>query len=214
MADFGLHKRVRRALATDTLVPWDADATYHGNDYEKSYYGGNQYCLYLGVGAAEGGDGRGVCASDSAASVGSVRGAARQQKQQQPAKGQAQQDQQQLEQQRALLAMAGPELVTQLLKTDSASLHRSFAAARSGRGAPGLQRKVSAVQALDKSVRAGSAYNSASGAKGVNGGGGAHGEIVAAPAHNTLAPGVIAELQEISTRNSGKFIDGTQRVSP
>lgn len=43
LSDFGLHKRVRRMLTSGTLVSWTADASYHGAEYERSYYGGNNY---------------------------------------------------------------------------------------------------------------------------------------------------------------------------
>jgi serine/threonine protein kinase len=43
LADFGLHKRVRRVAASGALVAWDQEVTYHGDQFEKSYYGGRLY---------------------------------------------------------------------------------------------------------------------------------------------------------------------------
>lgn len=52
LADFGLHKRVRRMVASGTLVPWNQETTYHGIDYERSYYGGNMYLVKSAVSVA------------------------------------------------------------------------------------------------------------------------------------------------------------------
>lgn len=43
LADFGLHKRVRRMINNNMAVPWTQDATYHGIEYERSFYGGQLY---------------------------------------------------------------------------------------------------------------------------------------------------------------------------
>eukprot|EP00775_Hariotina_reticulata_P010407 gene10407-10565_t len=43
LADFGLHKRVRKLVSSGSLVAWNQETTYHGNDFERSYYGGNLY---------------------------------------------------------------------------------------------------------------------------------------------------------------------------
>jgi hypothetical protein len=43
LADFGLHKRVRRLVSSGALVAWNQDTTYRGADYEPSFYGGNLY---------------------------------------------------------------------------------------------------------------------------------------------------------------------------
>jgi DNA polymerase IIIc chi subunit len=43
LADFGLHKRVRRLVSSGALVAWNQDTTYRGAEYEPSFYGGNLY---------------------------------------------------------------------------------------------------------------------------------------------------------------------------
>jgi hypothetical protein len=43
LADFGLHKRVRKMVSSGALVPWSQETTYRGLEYEPSYYGGNLY---------------------------------------------------------------------------------------------------------------------------------------------------------------------------
>jgi hypothetical protein len=43
LADFGLHKRVRRLVSSGALVAWNQDTTYRGIEFEPSFYGGNLY---------------------------------------------------------------------------------------------------------------------------------------------------------------------------
>jgi hypothetical protein len=45
LADFGLHKRVRKMTTSGALVAWNQETTYHGGDYEKSFYGGKLYLV-------------------------------------------------------------------------------------------------------------------------------------------------------------------------
>jgi hypothetical protein len=45
LADFGLHKRVRKMTSSGALVAWNQETTYHGGDYEKSFYGGKLYLV-------------------------------------------------------------------------------------------------------------------------------------------------------------------------
>jgi hypothetical protein len=43
LADFGLHKRVRKMTSSGALVSWNQETTYHGGEFEKSFYGGKLY---------------------------------------------------------------------------------------------------------------------------------------------------------------------------
>lgn len=45
LADFGLHKRVRKMTSSGALVAWNQETTYHGADYDKSFYGGKLYLV-------------------------------------------------------------------------------------------------------------------------------------------------------------------------
>lgn len=45
LADFGLHKRVRKMASSGALVAWSQETTYHGADYDKSFYGGKLYLV-------------------------------------------------------------------------------------------------------------------------------------------------------------------------
>lgn len=45
LADFGLHKRVRKMASSGALVAWNQETTYHGGDFDKSYYGGKLYLV-------------------------------------------------------------------------------------------------------------------------------------------------------------------------
>ena len=45
LADFGLHKRVRKMASSGALVAWNQETTYHGGDFDKSFYGGKLYLV-------------------------------------------------------------------------------------------------------------------------------------------------------------------------
>ncbi|KAF6253037.1 kinase-like domain-containing protein [Scenedesmus sp. NREL 46B-D3] len=75
LADFGLHKRVRRLVSSGALVPWSQDTTYRGIDYEPSFYGGS---LYLSAKSGFGGAGskeNSVHGSNGGSMHGSLHGA-------------------------------------------------------------------------------------------------------------------------------------------
>jgi len=45
LADFGLHKRVRKMTSSGALVAWNQETTYHGAEFERSFYGGKLYLV-------------------------------------------------------------------------------------------------------------------------------------------------------------------------
>ncbi|WIA29400.1 hypothetical protein OEZ86_011904 [Tetradesmus obliquus] len=245
LADFGLHKRVRKLVSSGALVPWNQDTTYRGADYEPSFYGGNLYLTKTAFSAAGsskdegsahgslGGSLHGAGGAHSATSI-----------QQVPSVGPFGDVQQQQQQQQQLMSavraksqglLGKQDFVTQVLSAGGELLGGPSAAGMMQHSQE-VSRTFAAVQALEGSVRAGSAFyatapTAAAAAPELP-------EIVPAPSstkaadvtaavapqrpkqqrqqqqQSELCPQLVQQLQAglAATKDSQKFIDATQKV--
>lgn len=180
LADFGLHKRVRAILQSGIALPWAQDVCLQGDACEKSYYGGNMYMassasslassssafLASGAGAAApsagpigaSGDASAGGAMRRSSSVGALASVAEHSKDRGGSKGAAATG-------LKVLAAAGGDIATRVLSSAGVGDARGGGSLHGGAGgAPegSVHRRMAAVQALEGSVRAGSAfYNTA-----------------------------------------------------